>query len=271
MLFLSFTIIVLLIGCSGSTEYQPAKPGPGGNTPDTVSVLLIGSSYLGYNDFPNMFYNFCKSGNKELIIGQAIEYGKLLDYHAENQSTIEKINSRKWDFVILQDAPSTIGYPDDHHLIFPSYTKHETYKAIESLNNTVKSNNAEAKTILIMPWAFEDGLTWIPGQSDTYEIMQRKVYDNSISWARSLNIGLSPVGWAFNEVIKTNKQLHYLFLSDFNHASYRGSYLMACVLYTTIFNKSCINNNYYGYITRTEAEYFQSVASGIWANFEAGL
>ena len=262
-------------GCKDNfiSNYQTTPGGDHPIVPESrqLKILLIGSSYLGYNDFPSMFANFCTGGSKLAVVETAIEYGKLLDYHSENPATIEKIHSQKWDYVVLQDAPSTIGYPDNHNLIFPSYTKHDIYKAIAKLDSIIRSNNNLAKTILVMPWAYEDGLTWIQGQTDTYEIMQKNVFDNSVAWAKELNIGLSPVGWAFNEVLKTNKQLHYLFQSDFNHPSYKGAYLMACVLYTTIYNESCRNNSYFRYLNKSEAEYFQNIASELRVTFNYGL
>lgn len=258
-------------GCSNNIDVNPFPESGGVNRTrsdtEQVKVLLIGSSYLGYNNFPEMFLDFCVNGNKNISISTAIEYGKYLNYHSVNQATISKINSEKWDYVILQDAPSTIGYPDNHQFIFPSFSKHDTYNAILRLDSLIKCNYSRTKTVLIMPWAFEDGLTWISGQTDTYDIMQKKIYDNTIKWSEELHIEISPVGWAFNEVIKRNKQLHYLFQNDFNHPSYKGAYLMACVLYTTIFNESCENNSYYRYLDKNEAEYFRRLASDIWREF----
>jgi len=55
--------------------------------------------------------------------------------------------------------------------------------------------------------------------------------------------------------------LHYLHMSDWNHPSLKGSYLMACVIYSAVFQESTVRNPYHAGIPDEEAEFFQSVAS----------
>jgi len=113
-----------------------------------------------------------------------------------------------------------------------------------------------------MPWAYEDGMTWLPGWTDTYADMQLKIYNNTLKWADSLDFMVSPVGWAWNTVLKDkNYPLHYLHKSDWNHPSPKGSYLMACAIYSTVYRESTVGISYYGGLTKEEAEYFQAVAS----------
>jgi len=50
-------------------------------------------------------------------------------------------------------------------------------------------------------------------------------------------------------------------MTDWNHPSLKGSYLMACVIYSTVYRESTVGISYYGGLTKGEAEYFQTVAS----------
>ncbi len=256
-------LLLLLAACKGNVI--DVKEGP--DVPEDIpqpgdlKILLIGNSYLGYNEFPAMFKFFCQAAGKKVFIGHAIVYGQPLDYHARSGDTYSKIISQKWDYVILEEGGAVYGYPDTHQYIFPPYIKYDTYNSLKILDNIVKTNNPSAKTILFVPWAYEDGTTWVPGYSDTYEVMQKKIFDTCMGWAGELNMIPAPVGWAFNEVMKTNKQLHYLYSTDSSHPSQKGSYLMGCVFYKTIFNESCKGNSYYGLLSRDEAEYFQKTAT----------
>jgi hypothetical protein len=110
-------------------------------------------------------------------------------------------------------------------------------------------------------------MTWVPGWTDTYSDMQLEIYNNTLLWADSLDFVVTPVGWAWNKVLtEKNFPLHYLHMSDWNHPSLKGSYLMACTIYSTIFKESTELISYYGGLSNNEANYFQEVASDIVLN-----
>jgi hypothetical protein len=262
ILFLLITLTIY--SCTNVVDPEPSLPNQDGVPKEgDIRILIIGNSYTGYNDFPKMLKEFCAAKNKQVFIGNGIVYGQDLDYHARNGITLAVIKWQKWDYVILQDSGPNIGYPGNGSKIIPPNVSTNSYESIKTLDQEIKLNNPSSKTILMMPWAHEDGLTWIQGQTDTYEIMQKKIFDNSVLWTGELNLILTPVGWAFNEVLKTRKQLHYLFASDYNHPSPKGTYLMACVFFKTIFNQSPENNSYYSVLSQSEAQYFQKIAADL--------
>ena len=120
--------------------------------------------------------------------------------------------------------------------------------------------------IFCMPWAFEDGMLW-KGWDDDYEDMQIKIYNNTLKYSKEVGFGIAPVGWAWNTVLKEkNDTLHYLHLSDWNHPSLRGSYLMACVIFSTIFQESCCGISFYSELPKENAKCFQIIASDIVLN-----
>jgi len=55
-------------------------------------------------------------------------------------------------------------------------------------------------------------------------------------------------------------------MSDWYHPTLKGSYLLACVIFSTIFQESSTNNSYYGGLFSTEAAEFQEVASSMVLN-----
>ncbi len=54
-----------------------------------------------------------------------------------------------------------------------------------------------------------------------------------------------------------------LFDTGLNHPSARGSYLMACVIYATIFKEALENVEYYFTLAEEDALYLQPVSSAL--------
>ena len=246
----AFLIIsIIIIGFN----YLSANPK---NNQDTCKILLIGSSYFNYNNLQNLVENLADSSNKEVFIEMYGQNGLYLSDHASSSSTEAKINERDWDYVILQGVGMLMAYPDS----FPD--NHPVYPALVTLRDKINANCESTRMVFQMPWAFEDGMTWYLDWTDTYEDMQIHIYDNTIQYSDEIGFEIAPVGWAWYAVLEEyNYPLHYLHMSDWNHPSLKGSYLMACVIYSTVFQLSTVGNTYHAGIPEEEAVYFQTVAS----------
>ncbi|PLX23432.1 MAG: hypothetical protein C0599_04530 [Salinivirgaceae bacterium] len=226
---------------------------------DTVDILFIGSSYFGYHNLPGIFDSLSSAAGYNVRLDSHIPGGWYLDDHATDPETDSLINERNWDYVILQGVGSLMAYPN-------VYTSHPVYPAIDTLKGKILSNCSSTEIIYCLPWAFEDGMTWL-GWDDTYADMQELIYETTLSYCNDLEISIAPVGWAWYEVLDSlNYPLHYLHLSDWNHPSVRGSYLMGCVVYVSVFMESIENNPYYFGLAEQEALGFQQVASDIVLN-----
>jgi hypothetical protein len=222
---------------------------------ESIRILFIGSSYFNYNDLPGLFENLAESSGKKIYIQREIKNGLYLHDHARSTSTESKIKKEKWDYVILQGVGKITAYPDE-------FTDHPVKPALKTLYEKISKNCELTKMVFCLPWAFEDGMTWMAEWTDTYEDMQVKIYKNSIEYSKELGLIIAPVGWAWNKVLKDKQHpLHYLHMSDWNHPSLRGSYLMACVLFSTVFQESSVGVSYYNALPKDEAIYFQTVAT----------
>ncbi len=222
---------------------------------DTCTVLLIGSSYFNGNNLANLIKNLADSSNVTIYIEMYGQNGLYLADHASSPSTEAKINEREWDYVILQGVGVLVAYPDH-------FTHHPVYPALINLRDKIHSNSESTRMMFCLPWAFEDGMTWYQNWTDTYEDMQWHIYDTTLQYSDEIVFEIAPVGWAWYAVLEAyNYPLHYLHLSDWNHPSLRGSYLMACVIYSSIFQQSTIGIPFYGGIPQDEAEFYQNVAS----------
>jgi hypothetical protein len=176
--------------------------------------------------------------------------------------TESKINEQDWDYVVLQGSAHRMAYPD-------YFTDHPLYPALVALRDKISANCAFTQMILGMPWAFEDGMTWYENWTDTYEDMQIKIFENTLDHARDIGFAVAPVGWAWYAVLKEkNYPLHYLHMRDWVHPTLKGSYLMASVIFSTVFLEPSTDIAYYGGLSEGEAKYFQSVASNtVFNNF----
>ena len=201
------------------------------------------------------------AAGRAVFVKHDIVSGRYLDYFADNEVTEQVIQERAWHYVVLQGGCQNAAYPETHHTITPGSDFHPVRPALETLEAKITANHPETRTVYMMPWAFEDGMTWVAGQTDTYADMQLRIYDNTIRWADALDLVLAPVGWAWYQVLSTGPPTHHLHHTDWNHPSLRGSYLSTCVIYSTVFVESVENVPYDGGLDPAQAAHLRGVAS----------
>ncbi len=186
-----------------------------------------------------------------------MENGLYLSDHLKREDTNNKVKAKKWDYVILQGVGRLIANPD-------IFTNNSIYYSVETLKNKIFFNHNSTKIIFCMPWAYEDGMAWKDGWTDLFPEMQKAIYENTLKYAEEIGFMVAPVGWVWYAVLEEkNYPLHYLHLPEWNHPSLKASYLMACVIYSTIFQERATDNNYYAGIPEEDAAYFQGIASDI--------
>lgn len=221
----------------------------------TVSILFIGNSYFEHNDLPEMFRAIAEKAGKSVIVSQYVSSGTKLQMHAENPEVDAIINSRYWDFVVLQGSAMEIAYPD-------SFTTYAVYPALQTLKEKILNKSELTSIMYFMSWAYEDGMTWYEEWTDNYSEMQLKIYENTLQYAEELDLIVAPAGWAWNHVLEERgNKPHYLHIDDWTHANVKGSYLAAQVIYSSIFQEEIEEDYYVSGITIDEERYFREIAS----------
>jgi len=250
------SVLIFFLLCPGNLPAAPPNHNPlqpNANDDPPLKILFIGSSYFNFYNLPLLFQNLAENNGKSVDIHAEIENGLFLLNHTTRTATQEKIIQKNWDYVILQGAGGNIAYPD-YYYQYPFVLGYST------LRDQIYANNPSTKIILTLPWAFEDG--WYFGWIETYAEMQQKIITQTLQHSDNLGFITAPVGAAFLTVMnELNNPLHYLFIEDWNHASLEGTYLMACVVYSTIYLQSTVGIDYFANIPHAEAEYFQQVAA----------
>lgn len=205
------------------------------NAQDTIQALFLGNSYTGVNNLPALTASIATGFGDALDYDSNTPGGYTLEGHSTNATTTSKINSKAWDFVILQEQSQK---PSFH----PSQVANEVYPYADSLNATIKANDSCTKTMYYMTWGRENG-----DQSNcqfyapvcTYNGMQTRLKDSYLTMGANYGDEVAPVGMAWKYTRDNNPTID-LYTADESHPSLAGSYLAACTFYAAMFRKSAV-------------------------------
>ena len=221
---------------------------------DTVKVLFIGNSFTFANDLPLTFSQLATKAGKKVLVDNSTFGGYTLEMHLQNATTIQKIYSQKWDYVVLQEQSQIPSFiPERETMMYPFAV---------SLDSLIHDNSPCSRTVFFMTWAHKNGDQGLPVGSDTYEDMQQRLRSGYMTIADSLNAAVAPCGWAWRQLRQNYPSLE-LYSSDNYHPNENGTYLAACTFYASIFSQSAVGINYTGNVTASDALIFQNTASQI--------
>jgi len=221
-------------------------------------VLFIGNSYTYVNDLPATFVNLARSNGHKTEVGMSAQGGWMLSDHVKSADTIAKINSEKWNFVVLQEQSEVPA--------IPSSRQQEMYPAALQLVGDIEA--ISAKPIFFITWAHRDGLP-ASGMPD-YESMQAQIDNGYIITAQAFNLPLAPVGVAWQTVRNLYPQIN-LWQADGSHPTEEGTYLAACVFYADIFQHSPEGLSYRGNLPADTAQALQKAAADTVSNGQWGI
>ena len=200
---------------------------------ESKSVLFIGNSYTAVNNLPEMIQLAAVSAGDELIFDANTPGGTTFQQHSTNTQTLSKINSKPWDYVVLQEQSQLPSFPENQ-------VQTSVYPYATALNNQILANNSCSETLFYMTWGRKNGdaqnCSFFPPLC-TYVGMDDLLAQRYLQMATDNNAEVSPVGAVWRAIITQNPTLE-LYSSDESHPSLLGSYAAALCFYTTIFRKS---------------------------------
>jgi hypothetical protein len=207
---------------------------------DEYKALFLGNSHSAFNNLPQLVHDLALSAGDTLVFESNTPGGCTLGHpqngHLTNPISLELINYKKWDFVILQE-----------HSLFPviDYYKNTFfYPGAFSLDSLIKLNNICTETILCIVRGKKYGgdhciyENCSPDFTDFFH-MQDSMTAATKNIAQQIECTLAPAGESFRTSMQ-NGNLFELFYTDDSHPNLAGSYLIACTYYATIFQKSPI-------------------------------
>ncbi|MBI3823608.1 MAG: SGNH/GDSL hydrolase family protein [Planctomycetes bacterium] len=229
---LGLVSVFCLLGLLSSTA-QPQ----GDKSKGEIHVLFIGNSLTYGNDLPKMIAELAEAGKQRPMRHEReTPGGCTFEKHWKDGKALAKIQSRKWDFVVLQDQSQA-----------PLQKKDAMFDYGKKFDAEIKKHGA--KTILYQTWALQNKPDDQPAISKAY-----------LDLSKELKSGIAPVGNAWDAALKADKKL-VLHTNDKKHPNITGTYLAACVFYATIYGKSPEGlPERLGKLTDEEARRLQAIA-----------
>ena len=194
-----------------------------------INVLFIGNSFTYYNDMIRTFEDISKANGFDVHSDQ-IAYGgySLIQYINEkdkNDELITKINSRRWDYVVLQDhSRKALDNLD------------ELYEAVKELAVLIRDQGGEP--LLYSTWSYREGSAILRNTELSYDALYDVIRDGYSEVGKKLDIEVVDIGKIFKSL---HRQVNLLTEDDL-HPNLLGSYIIAYRFYKSIFKK--INEEY---------------------------
>lgn len=221
---------------------------------DTLRALFIGNSYMGVNNLPQMVKDLSTSMNDVLIFDSNTPGGQTFQNHAANPINYQKMAAQPWDYIILQGQSQEPSFPF-------SQVNSATLPYAVQLADSAKSIQPCSQVNFFMTWGRQNGdPQW--DSINTFDKMNQRLRDAYLRIADSTNAAVSPVGVAW-KFVRDNYPNINLYQQDGSHPSLEGSYLAACVFYTSLFHQPTIGSTYNPGIDPSSAIVLQQVASAV--------
>lgn len=239
-----FLISQFLLACSST----PKNCDEVTNGEQCLRILFIGNSYTFYNDLPGTFAELARAGGHLVEVQTVATGGWGFTDHVDSADTSSAIQSKQWDYVILQErsVDPAVPYSRTNYM----------YPAARILVKQVRSTGA--KPIFFVTWGHKNGEPdmGIPN----YVTMQAWVDQGYLAIAQELNVTLAPVGDAWY-IAQKDSVTPELWQEDGSHPTVAGTYLAANVFYATIYLQSPVGLSYLGGLPQDQASHLQEIAS----------
>jgi len=226
-------------------------PGPKGLT---TSVLFIGNSLTYVNDLPQTLSDIARSLGDTAETDMYAPGGYTLKQDAQDPTALDKIASRPWDFVVLQEQSELPALQD-------SQVDDEVTPYALELASDVRQAGPDTKVVFFETWAYKGGDPQYCASTPTlcdFESMQDQLSRSYGLLAQRSGGLLAPVGEAWRSARDAYPEIE-LYQSDGRHPSAEGTYLAAAVFYMVLFKKDVAGAASLG-IDPAQAKILQQVA-----------
>ena len=174
-------------------------------------MLFIGNSFTTRNDLPGLLSAIAEAGACATIESRVIAAGGASLRRHWNAGAADTISDGKWDYVLFQEQ-STLPIKNGKRF-------HENVREFVPV-----MKESGATMVLFMTWARKH-------EPEN----QKLLIDSYNSIGKELAATVVPVGAAWREMLEKHDTPE-LYAEDGSHPTLAGSYLAACVFYTTLFD-----------------------------------
>ncbi|MAP37516.1 MAG: hypothetical protein CL698_07700 [Chloroflexi bacterium] len=177
----------------------------------TVRMLFIGNSFTTRNDLPGLLSAIAEAGACATIESRVIAAGGASLRRHWNAGAADTISDGKWDYVLFQEQSR-----------LPIKNGKRFHENVREFVPVMKESGATM--VLFMTWARKH-------EPEN----QKLLIDSYNSIGKELAATVVPVGSAWREMLEKHDTPE-LYAEDGSHPTLAGSYLAACVFYTTLFD-----------------------------------
>lgn len=212
-------------------------------------VLFIGNSYTA--QCSKTISDLFKSESPDWTLSYHTSGGKDLAFHLEDSQVAKKIDSQKWDFVVLQEQSQKSGLGGKFSESF--------HDSVASFSKIIRK--AEAIPLLYLTWGRKIGDKRNLGIYPTFEAMQKRISAAYLQAGEKNKARILPVGFAYTEVKKKNRKLfEKLYKNDGSHPAAHGAYLVSCVFWGGLTGKDPGTIKFKGTLSKEDAKPLRSAA-----------
>lgn len=218
--------------------------------------LFLGNSYTQVNDLPKMVHDVAKGMGDSVFYDSNTPGGYTFQGHSTNITSISKIQSQSWDYVVLQEQSQIPS-------LSPLQVATDCFPYAQKLDSIIVANNNCTETVFYMTWGRKNGDATFCGSYPpvcTYEGMQERLRQSYLQMGTDNSATVAPVGMAWYKARLQNPSFD-LWMVDESHPSIYGTYLTACVFYATLFHKSPENCPFISTISPADAAFLQQIAA----------
>ncbi|MEM7276844.1 MAG: DUF4886 domain-containing protein [Pseudomonadota bacterium] len=247
-----FTITILLIASQFACASSSAEPKEQAHELAPKRILFVGNSYFYYNDSLHNHVKRMAEENGPFSKGEyqyksaTIGGARLSHHNLDSLLELGRLGiDEPFDLVILQGGSSEPLTAESRRVF--------TEKAIE-LNEKIRATGADVA--MYMTHAY---------------VKPHKKYDPKmieliepayVDAAKAIEAFVIPVGLAFERAYAQRPDLDLHKTFDGSHPSLLGTYLAACVVYATVYERPAVNitYDYFGAVTKEDAMFLRKVA-----------
>ncbi|MGB1318540.1 MAG: hypothetical protein ACPG5W_10050, partial [Flavobacteriales bacterium] len=185
-----------------------------------TSVLFLGNSYTQTQNLPGTLYNLALAGGDTIYQESNTPGGYTLEGHSTNATTLSKIASRDWDFVVLQEQSQRPSFGE-------AQVAAQVYPFAEILVDSIRSNYQCTEPIFFMTWGRRDGdqqnCAGFPALC-TFEGMQERLRNAYLEMTFDNDATVAPCGAAWQQMALVNNTFwNGLYSGDGSHPSAWGT------------------------------------------------
>ena len=194
-----------------------------------LSVLFIGNSYTFVNDVPGQLVNIASSdptNNTQLTVQSVTKGGIGLKELWEEGTPLRVLNSRQWDYVVLQEQ--------SFWAMFSSSVSEATHYA-KLFDTAIRHSGSQP--LLYLTWIRKPDTNWYVDKSTRFlrspDHMFKRLAVRTDELAEKIEARVVPVGVYWLQALQDAPEIE-LYQTDGSHPSAAGSYLAALSFYKTL-------------------------------------